>query len=169
MVRARPTSAEFDRFWAAFPKRPGDARHPASVEFAKLIKAGVAAEALVASAVAYADHVKRQSIAPQYLPMGKRWLAERRHEDFPASAPSAPSPEGPAGDPALDFLRAVLSAADFASWIARLRVEERAGRLTIIARTGTALERVRREWGGKITAQLGPVDWIVERSEDRAD
>ncbi|MBI1407326.1 MAG: hypothetical protein GC145_14525 [Caulobacter sp.] len=164
MAKPPAIPAEFAQFWAAYPRRPGDARHLAGVEFAKLLKGGEIAEALIASARLYADHCRAQGIDGRYIPMGRTWLAQRRFEDFPASALAAPSPEGPAGDPALEFLRPLVSAADFASWIAPLRVELRDGDLVVICRTGIALDRVRREWGRRIEGELGPTTWIIERT-----
>lgn len=156
--------AAFERFWAAYPRRPGDARHMALVNFAKLMKAGESAEALIASAGAYAKHIADRATDPIFIQQAKTWLNQRRFEDFPASAPSAPSPEGPVGDPALEFLRPIAGAADFGSWISPLRVETRGKDVAVIAPRQFALDHVRRTWGREIVAVLGPVNWIVERS-----
>lgn len=166
MAKGIAIPAEFAAFWAAYPRRPGDARYPASVAFAQLVKAGESAEALVASAGVFAAHCRRESIAGQFIPMGRTWLSQRRFEDFQASASdSAPRPESPAADPRLAWLSDEIGRDTFGSWIAPLRVEDRLGRLTIIARTQLALDRVRRSWGERITARLGAVDWVIERSQ----
>lgn len=155
--------ADFARFWAAYPRRPGDARHMALVNFAKLVKGGVPAEALIASAGVYAKHIADSAIAPTFIQQAKTWLNQRRFEDFPAPAPSAPGPEGPDDHP-LAWLRAGMSEGDFRAWILPLRVENRDGALCIIARTSLARDRVRNAWGRAIAEQLGEVSWIVERT-----
>jgi hypothetical protein len=157
-------AAAFERFWTAYPVRPGNPRHPAQQAFTKLVKAGEPVEALIASAGVFAQHHRRLATDPLFIPHARTWLAQRRFEDFPASTPSAPSPEGPVDHP-LSWLRAELGDADFGAWIGPLRVEDRAGVLTIIARTGVARDRVRQAWGRLITDRLGAVGWIVERNE----
>lgn len=157
--------AAFGAFWAAYPRRPGDARAPAGVLFTALVQAGEDAGALVASAGVFADHCRAQGIAAKFIPMARTWLHQRRFEDFAASASdSAPSPQSPAADHPLAFLVEDAGEAAFASWIAPLRVENRAGSPTVIARTQLALDRVRKDWGRPIAARLGPVGWIVERT-----
>ncbi len=157
--------AAFGAFWAAYPRRPGDARAAAGALFTALVKAGEDAGALVASAAVFAAHCRDQGVAGQFIPMARTWLHQRRFEDFAASASdSAPSPQSPAADHPLGFLLEAAGEAAFASWIAPLRVEDRAGCPTVIARTQLALDRVRKDWGRPIAARLGAVGWIVERT-----
>lgn len=169
---AKLTSQElkeaFARFWAAYPTRPWNPRTAAETKFAKLIKAGVDPEALIGAAGVFAASCRTRGIDPEFIPYATSWLAKRRDLDFPASPPEAASPEGPAlADHPLVFLQLVMSDADFAVWIAPLRVEgppQGRDQVTVIARTGLALKRVRESWGSEITAQLGDVNWTVERS-----
>ncbi|NBB17016.1 hypothetical protein GVN21_16745 [Caulobacter sp. SLTY] len=174
MARAIPKEhPAFAAFWAAYPTRPWNPRTAASAVFARLVKAGVDPEALVGAAGVFAASCRQRGIEDKFIPYASTWLNKRQDLDFPASPPSAASPEGPAApgpacDPALAFLQLRMSDADFAIWIAPLRVQGPPdGRpcITVIARTTTALDRVRRDWGRLITAQLGPVAWTVERNQ----
>lgn len=167
MAETLTLAEAFDAFWAAYPKRPWNPRARALKVFAKLVKARVDPAALIGAAGVFAADCQTRAIAPDFIPYASTWLTDRRDLDFPASTPSAPSPEGPgASEHALGWLlQAGVAAADFGAWISPLRVEDRAGVTTIIARTGVARDRVRQTWGRLIIDRLGAVDWIVERND----
>jgi hypothetical protein len=79
-VRPRKTYGdEFERFWAAYPSRGGDAKHPASLKFEAAVKSGVPAPLLVEAAKRYA--AERHGKDPQYTAMAKTWLSQRRWEN----------------------------------------------------------------------------------------
>lgn len=164
-ILSAPILAAFERFKAAYPARPGNPWAPARELFAKLVKGGEDAEGLTRSAAVFAADCARRRIDPEFIPHARTWLKQRRFEDFPAPArDSAPGPERPAADDRLDFLRAVTGPDYFASWIAPLRVEDRAGAVVLIARTGIARDRVQRDFGDRIAEALGPFTWTVERT-----
>lgn len=73
-------SAEFEEFWAAYPARGGDAKHPASQKFEQALKLpGVTASVLVEAAKRYA--AERRGQDPTYTAMAKTWLHQRRWEN----------------------------------------------------------------------------------------
>lgn len=160
----------FERFWAAYPKRPWNPRAATLAKFVKLVKAGVDPEALIGAAGVFAASCQTRGIAADFIPYASTWLSKRQDLDFPASPPAAASPDGPdalhpGSAPDLAFLRLIMSDGDFAVWIAPLKVEapDEGRAATITAKTTFALDRVRKDWGDEITARLGPVDWTVER------
>lgn len=154
--------AAFDRFKAAYPPRPGNPWAPAGEVFARLIKAGEDAEALIGAAGVFAAECKRRGLDPEFIPHARTWLKQRRFEDYSAPADAAPSADD-AGHP-LAFLRAVTGPDYFASWIAPLRLEIRDGVSTVVARTNIARDRVERDFGPRLVEQLGEVVWTVERT-----
>jgi hypothetical protein len=77
-------SAEFEAFWAAYPARGNDAKHPASQKFEAALKLpGVTAPLLVEAAKRYA--AERAGQDPTYTAMAKTWLHQRRWESTRAA------------------------------------------------------------------------------------
>lgn len=87
--RAKDFSEAFDRFWAAFVHRPGDAKEPAWRKFKTLISAGVLEEEIIAGAERWAAAL--QGTESQFWPGSARWLNEMRWRDAP------PQPNARAG------------------------------------------------------------------------
>lgn len=159
--------AAFARFKDAYPKRPENGWAPALVAFEKLGKAGVDLDMIVQAASAYAVYTAANIADPKFIPMAKRWLSERRYEDFqevPASATS-PSPEPPEAHP-LARLRGKIPDTAWRSWIEPLTVVA-GSPITIIAQTQFALDHVRSEWGFALRREYGQVVWAV-KTKDRA-
>jgi len=157
----------FERFWSAYPRRPENPKAPARQVFARLVKGGDSAEALIAAAGRYAAFCKASGKDPLFIPHARTWLNQRRFEDFAedaqASASSAPepSPEHP-----LDFLRPI-AGEGFASWIAPLAVDLAVVPPVVTAPTAFARDTVRARWGREIEARLGLVEWRAKTSGGR--
>lgn len=136
--------AAFARFWAAYPHRPVNPRAPALAVFARLMKAGEDAEALTQAASRYAAVVKAEAIDPMSIPHARKWLHLRYFDDYlttdvPAPAePAQPGPEHP-----MDWARAHVTPAAWASWFSQLVIETDAdGRVVVVAPTAFARDRL---------------------------
>lgn len=152
--------AVFERFWAAYPRRPENPKAAARAVFGRLLLAGVDPEAIVAGAAAYAALCRREAKDPKFIPHARTWLSQRRFEDYQDEAPAS----APAGEPSpephpLAWLLAEIGEEAWRSWIAPLRVETTADGARVVARTGFALDRVRRDWGRRIETHYGQVVW----------
>lgn len=158
--------AAFARFWLAYPPRRPNPTAPARAKFAELVKAGEDPEQLVAAAGRFAAELKAEGVRARFVPQARRWLHQREFEDYldaPAKAATpTPSPERPAHP--LDFLRPSMAAATFDAWPGRVRVEGQPGALRLIAPLSIVRDRVERDWGRQIRAQLGDFTWTVERN-----
>lgn len=161
-VYTQAVQAAFARFWAAYPHRPVNPRAPALAVFAKLVKAGEAADDLIAAAGRYAAVVKAEGIDPVSIPHARKWLNQRFFDDYltpdvPASAePAQPAPEHP-----LAWMQPTMAASAYASWIAPLTLTTEGDLPTITARTAFALNRVQDEYGRQIQKHYGRVGWRV--------
>jgi len=156
--------AAFERFKAAYPKRPENGWAPAGIAFEKLAKAGVDLESMIRAAAAYAVWTAANVSDLKFIPMAKRWLAERRFEDFleeaPASA-SEPSPESPPAH-AFEWLKGQIPDSAWRSWFASL-VVERGSPTVITAPTQFALNHIKGEWGHMLRRHYGDVVWAVRK------
>ena len=156
--------AAFERFKAAYPKRPENGWAPAGLAFDKLVKAGVAPDLMIRAAAAYAAFTAANVADPKFIPMAKRWLAERRFEDFLEEAPASacePSPEPPPAHP-LAWLQGQIPEASWRSWFATLDLDE-GSPVTVIAPTQFALNHVKGEWGYLLRRHYGDVVWAVRK------
>ena len=151
----------FDRFRAAYPRRPDNPWSRVKPAFEKALKAGVDPEELIRAAAAYAEQCKALGKDPKFIFYASTFLNKRDYEDFleevPASAVPQPSPEHP-----LAWLVPALGEAAFLSWIEPLQVDLGASPVRIAARTQFVLDRVRRDYGPDIVAILGEVAWVVQ-------
>jgi hypothetical protein len=84
--------AEFDEFWAVYPKRPGNPRTPAFESYQKARKKGATAEAILAGAKAYAQF--RQGQDSQYTALAVTWLNQARWDADYTAAPVKPKRAG---------------------------------------------------------------------------
>jgi hypothetical protein len=90
--------AEFDEFWAAYPKRPGNPKAPAIAKYVNARqKLKVSHETLLQAAKAYA--VTRVGEDPKFTAQAVTWLNQRRWEDYDGSAPE-PQPKATISDEA---------------------------------------------------------------------
>lgn len=92
--------AEFDEFWAAYPKRTPHAnpKHPASLKYLNARqKLKVPREVLLTAAKAYAASVAGKD--PEMIAQAVTWLNQRRWEDYDGSAPE-PQPKATISDEA---------------------------------------------------------------------
>lgn len=92
--------AEFDEFWAAYPKRTPHAnpKHPASLKYINARqKLKVPREVLLTAAKAYAASVAGKD--PEMIAQAVTWLNQRRWEDYDGSAPE-PQPKATISDEA---------------------------------------------------------------------
>ena len=75
-------SAEFDAFWAIYPKRKGaNPRTPAAKAFDAALRSGVAASALLRAVKAFAQ-AEAGKIDTEFIPMAVTWLTQRRFEEY---------------------------------------------------------------------------------------
>ncbi len=158
----------FERFWAAYPRRPDNPKAPARLLFERRVREGADPEAIVAAACAYAVAVAGRKIDPIFVPHARTWLSQRRWEDYlpqdvPASAETPqPTPEHP-----LDWLREEMAPDTWAAWIEPLQLTTEYGRVVIVARTWLAVDRVKRSWGDLIINRYGAaIGWTVERKDN---
>ena len=102
-------SADFDAFWAAYPRRRGaNPRAPARTSWDKAIKKGASPEAVLAGAMAYAVDPSTK-VGTEFVAQAVTWLNQRRWEDY------APQPShAKAGVPGQPM--AVLVAVDSPQW-----------------------------------------------------
>lgn len=154
--------ADFERFFAAYPRRPENPKAPARKVFAELVRAGHRAADLIAAAERYAALCAETRKDAKFIPHARTWLHQHRFEDFleDASA-SAPAPLEPSPEHPLAFLRRVAGDASFASWLAPLDVAANDDGVVITAKTGLARDEVRRRFGRDIEDHFGPVQWAV--------
>lgn len=159
--------AAFDRFKAAYPKRPENGWAAAGVAFEKLAKAGVDLDLMVRAASAYAVFAAANVPDPKFIPMAKKWLAERRFEDFQEEVPASaeqPSPEPPPEHP-FDWAKGMVPDRAWASWFAHLVVIVDPTGVQIIAPTQFALDHVRGEYGSLMRRHFGArVTYSVRRA-----
>lgn len=90
----------FEQFWAEYPKRPNNPKHPAWLEWERLVKAkALPAQSEMMRAVrSYASLMRAEKIEPKYIAHARTWLHQRRWEEFleaaesvKAEAPQVPS------------------------------------------------------------------------------
>lgn len=91
----RGVSPEFEDFWTAYPRRPGNPKDPASREFETLRAAGVDPATIIAGATAYAAFCVGKE--PQFIAQATTWLNQGRwKDDYSAAAKplvSRPEPD----------------------------------------------------------------------------
>lgn len=167
MTKALSQAVEeaFGRFWAAYPARPENPRAAARAQFAKLVAAGEAPEALIRAAGAYAAFCAKARKDPLFIPHARTWLSQRRFEDF-ADAPEQAGAGQPVPEHPLAWLAAEIGDAAWASWIAPLQLVADDAPAAVLARTQFALDRVRSSWGGLIRARYGQVVWGLQTKGD---
>ncbi len=71
-----PGDAEFEAFWAAYPKRPNNPKAASRKVWRSVIKSGVSVEAIMLGLKRY-----EFSSDPKFRPMASTWLNQRRWED----------------------------------------------------------------------------------------
>lgn len=104
MQATLPIQDDFDIFWAAYPKRPGNPKAPAREEWAKLTKTGALPplERMIQAARAYTMHcVKHSTLNSNYVAHTRTWLHQKRWEEW---APPAALGENPGTRQAVDIL-----------------------------------------------------------------
>ncbi|MGH7027351.1 DnaA N-terminal domain-containing protein [Brevundimonas sp.] len=154
--------AAFNRFWSAYPHRPVNPRAPALAVFARLLKAGESADALIVAAGRYAAVAKAEKLDPVSIPHARKWLNQRYFDDYmtpdvPAPAePAQPAPEHP-----FDWARGHMTTATWTAWFERLELEEIDGAVVIIAPTRFARDRINQEHGHLLRRRYGGVVWRI--------
>lgn len=87
--------ALWERFWATYPKRPGNPKQPAQEKFFRLLKSGVDGEEIIAGAERYA--VSRVGQDPQFTCTASVFLNQGRWKD--EHSPMRPPPDGGTSPP----------------------------------------------------------------------
>lgn len=91
-------SVDFDRFWAAYPRK--DNRANAVRAFAKAVKAGHSPGFLADQAERWASLWAAERRDRQYIPMPTTWLNGERWNDQPSAPRTAPNGHHPYANPA---------------------------------------------------------------------
>jgi hypothetical protein len=80
----RDFEAEFAAVWAIYPKRPGNPRHAAMVEFVKLGKRGSLPplDELIRAIRSYAAYCAREQLRPSLIAHTRTWLYQHRWADW---------------------------------------------------------------------------------------
>jgi hypothetical protein len=92
----------FEQAWKAYPKRPGNSKQAALLQWKKRRAEGVHGETMLAGAVGYARLVEKAGIQPQYVKMGSTFFGPAGHfeADFvvPDMTPGSLTRQGPADE-----------------------------------------------------------------------
>ena len=121
----------FAQFWAAYPPRRPNPRAEAEAEFARAVRAGVAAQDLVQAAGAYAALCRSKGTAEDFIVHASTFIRKGRWRDHVGEdaqlATPAPAPKPPVEVPAdahhpLAELRPRLGPTDWRLWILPLEV-----------------------------------------------
>lgn len=152
----------FARFWAAYPHRPVNPRAPALAVFARLMKAGEDADALVAAAGRYAAIVKAEKLDPVSIPHARKWLHLRYFDDYMTpDAPAPAEPAQPAPEHPFAWARPHMTAASWTAWLERLELDEVDGAVVITAPTRFARARIDQDHGQLLRRRYGVVIWRI--------
>ena len=166
MAISKTLAEAFERFWAAYPRRPDNPKAAARAVFERRVREGADPQAIADAAGRYARHIAERKLDAIFVPHARTWLSQRRYEDYeeaPASAdPTAPSPEHP-----LTWLKAEIGESRWASWIEPLECSGQ-DPVTIIALTRFALDHVKGEWGYLLRRRYGAVAWAVKPKDARS-
>lgn len=80
--------AEFEEFWAAYPKRPNNPKKSAKLKYVNARKRNILHETIMAGVNAYAKSRKGED--PKYTKLAETWLNKECWEvDYPDASPSA--------------------------------------------------------------------------------
>jgi len=85
--KERSTSDGFEEFWAAYPKRKGDAaRAPAAKLFADAVRAGADPQTIIDAAKRFAV-AEARNIGTEFIMQAQKWLRNRRWLDYGPEMP----------------------------------------------------------------------------------
>jgi Helix-turn-helix domain len=80
--------ADFEAFWAAYPKRPGNPKKPAKLKYVNARKRSISHEIIMAGVNAYTQSRKGED--PKYTKLAETWLNKECWDvDYPAASPRA--------------------------------------------------------------------------------
>ena len=80
ITRKMTDSADFDRFWAAYPRQQGIGAARRQWIWA-LSAAGNDTKTIIAEAARFAGYCRREGVDQQFIPMPAKWLADERWKD----------------------------------------------------------------------------------------
>lgn len=82
-------AAEFEKFWAAYPRREGsNPKKPAAEKFLRLVLSGINPADIIAGAKRYAEECARLRTEPKYVAQAVTWINQQRFSDYSATAQS---------------------------------------------------------------------------------
>lgn len=154
----RALEAAFARFWAAYPERRPNPRALAEKEFARAIKAGAAADDLVAAAGGYAAEVKRLGTAMEFVVHAATFLRQARWRDYLTPAEPIGAPAAGGAEPTHLLWAAMkphMDASTFNAWIGRCQVACLGDGLTLITTHRVVAQRVRDDYLALLRRTLG--------------
>lgn len=96
------SDAEFEEFWAAYPKRPNNPKKPAKLKYMAARKRGVAHDVIMAGVNDYAE--TRANEDPKFTKLAETWLNKECWEADYSVSGGKPSPETEASEKWLDEL-----------------------------------------------------------------
>ena len=140
--------ADFDRFWAAYPRKVG--RGAARKAFARAVRLIGEPEPLAAMLAAL-QRVRPSWRDPEFIPHPATWLNEERWSDGDAVAAAAPAPPWP-GPAAFRIAALQAMGEDYVrSWLDPCGWRNGPDR-HVLARTGLAADRLRRDLPGLLAS-----------------
>lgn len=103
----RVINDDFEAFWAAYPKRPGNPKAPARKEWERLCKRYdfPKVEVMVECARKYAAHCAKDTRGPEFIAHARTWLFQERWKDWQVgNGPDASQtvPQAQKAEPVLD-------------------------------------------------------------------
>jgi len=104
IIETISVDADFDAFWAAYPKRPNNPKAPAKKSYLAARRDDVSHEAIMAGVNAYA--AMRVNEDPKFTAQAVTWLNQKRWADE-YDVPAEAKPVAQASDEQLDTLAAV--------------------------------------------------------------
>jgi hypothetical protein len=156
--------AEFEAFWAAYPKRVGTNPKKLAFRAWEKMRKQASAEDLTRAATNFAAECAKLKTDPAFVPHARTWLHQERWTDYVGTPTDTPPPDGEPMPELFHRLRARrpdLTEAVWKSWLAGLRFDQQPGRTTIAAPSEFIKNQCETRWGADLAVLLGRIDWRV--------
>lgn len=148
--------AQIMKLWPR-TKDHGNPSAEAEIAFARVLKDGYEAEAIVMAVRRYVDHFRGTGFDPKYAPHTRTWLRNKRFTDYlEAETEADPEDATPVTDhPLWGRFSGIIDEASFNSWIAGLKIEVDGDEITVTAPTRFIGARVRTRYAKQIAVAMG--------------
>lgn len=162
---------EFEAFWAAYPKRPGNPKLAAKKQWMALAKLGTLPSlSLILSAVkAYKANCTASKTAPEYIAHARTWLSQQRWADWlpqeDARQPAAISVTSDWTDayPAWAAFKAKLEPSRWALWFSQARPN--GSETTLIVPTRFDRDKIREVYEDVLERHFGCPVTVICRAD----